>query len=584
MNKITRALSALMLSCVAMCAAAQETWVDFNETTFPDPNFRAQLENKNKPSGTTNSVTIQDGKIRVDKLTNIGSIANNVTDVTGIKNFFNLSSVDFSLAGQKGLKFIDVRGMKKLSSIKLTPYGYTGDGSFSGTGNKSVIIETVLLDETPITTVYLQRCGKLKHLSVAGCEKLTSVYAHNCDLMGLDVSTCPKITTIKVEENHNMSWIKFGEVNTGLKTLHMCGGKVNELVLPPTLTTRTFSGLNIDGNPISRLDLTPLAGKTISGFIFRNCALRILPLYKNKIYQSGTWADSKNTQKLNVGCVNSFQIHKPGELGTNESVSNVKGGTYDASTGMFTFNEGVTTATYTFTAYNNSYKQYTFNVTVTRELAPLQLYLEYTPEASAAGEEARAAASDNGAVRTAIPNVGENEYELSLDRLVGNFRIVQVNPDGSEVYLGANSAEVTHHYADRQTGYVRLFPGNEYALHRDQPTPSKSHIDKVAQTPQPSWEYTTHPDGRNGEVAAIPNAKLNIKYINGEPAGHLTVGGGTPTGIDELPVDGVAGEDTDAGKPVEYYNIQGMRVNGDCLTPGIYVRRQGSRVEKILVK
>ena len=36
--------------------------------------------------------------------------------------------------------------------------------------------------------------------------------------------------------------------------------------------------------------------------------------------------------------------------------------------------------------------------------------------------------------------------------------------------------------------------------------------------------------------------------------------------------------------PVEFYNLQGIRVNGDNLTPGIYVRRQGSAVSKILVK
>ena len=39
-----------------------------------------------------------------------------------------------------------------------------------------------------------------------------------------------------------------------------------------------------------------------------------------------------------------------------------------------------------------------------------------------------------------------------------------------------------------------------------------------------------------------------------------------------------------ANAPVEYYNLQGIRVNGDNLTPGIYIRRQGTEVTKVYVR
>ncbi len=42
--------------------------------------------------------------------------------------------------------------------------------------------------------------------------------------------------------------------------------------------------------------------------------------------------------------------------------------------------------------------------------------------------------------------------------------------------------------------------------------------------------------------------------------------------------------DIDADAPVEYYNLQGIRVNGDNLTPGIYIMRQGKKTSKILVR
>lgn len=40
----------------------------------------------------------------------------------------------------------------------------------------------------------------------------------------------------------------------------------------------------------------------------------------------------------------------------------------------------------------------------------------------------------------------------------------------------------------------------------------------------------------------------------------------------------------DENAPVEYYNIQGVKVNGDNLAPGFYIVRQGKKVSKIFVK
>lgn len=41
-------------------------------------------------------------------------------------------------------------------------------------------------------------------------------------------------------------------------------------------------------------------------------------------------------------------------------------------------------------------------------------------------------------------------------------------------------------------------------------------------------------------------------------------------------------EGDDANAPVEYYNLQGVKVSGDA--PGVYVRRQGKHVSKVIVK
>lgn len=47
-------------------------------------------------------------------------------------------------------------------------------------------------------------------------------------------------------------------------------------------------------------------------------------------------------------------------------------------------------------------------------------------------------------------------------------------------------------------------------------------------------------------------------------------------------ISNVAMDENDSNAPVEYFNIQGMRVNADA--PGIYLRRQGAKTQKIVIK
>lgn len=48
-------------------------------------------------------------------------------------------------------------------------------------------------------------------------------------------------------------------------------------------------------------------------------------------------------------------------------------------------------------------------------------------------------------------------------------------------------------------------------------------------------------------------------------------------------ISGIADVEINENAPVEFYNLQGVRVQGD-LTPGLYIRRQGNNATKVLVK
>ncbi len=50
-----------------------------------------------------------------------------------------------------------------------------------------------------------------------------------------------------------------------------------------------------------------------------------------------------------------------------------------------------------------------------------------------------------------------------------------------------------------------------------------------------------------------------------------------PTAIDEIGADVVEGE-------AEYFNLQGVKINPENATPGLYIRRQGGKVAKVVVK
>ncbi len=73
-------------------------------------------------------------------------------------------------------------------------------------------------------------------------------------------------------------------------------------------------------------------------------------------------------------------------------------------------------------------------------------------------------------------------------------------------------------------------------------------------------------------------------YVVEIPAGApkttvINFSNSSTSGIDDIQVDE---EDDNSGKPVEYFDLQGRRVSHPA--PGIYIRRQGTKAEKILIR
>lgn len=75
--------------------------------------------------------------------------------------------------------------------------------------------------------------------------------------------------------------------------------------------------------------------------------------------------------------------------------------------------------------------------------------------------------------------------------------------------------------------------------------------------------------------------KFNLNHESLELAAHATE---NKLIAKEKTGTGIAGVEADENAPVEYYNLNGVQVKADSMTPGVYVRRQGKNVTKVMVK
>lgn len=67
--------------------------------------------------------------------------------------------------------------------------------------------------------------------------------------------------------------------------------------------------------------------------------------------------------------------------------------------------------------------------------------------------------------------------------------------------------------------------------------------------------------------------------VNNQGIAHYSYNGRETTGVANLDANADL-----LDMETEYYTIHGIRVSGDNLAPGIYIRRQGTAVSKILIK
>lgn len=154
------------------------------------------------------------------------------------------------------------------------------------------------------------------------------------------------------------------------------------------------------------------------------------------------------------------------------------------------------------------------------------------------------------------------------------FPAMPVNPDRAEVatdlqkidldnYDDPKTVDLTSHFTDADDVdseiSLSIVPAND------------TQLEEIADVTLVGKQLTIKPK-------TFGDAPLRLRSVSrGHVAYHDIAIKIAKVGVDDVAVDA----DDSA---VEYFNLQGVRVDADNLTPGIYVRRQGNKAVKVIIK
>jgi hypothetical protein len=238
-----------------------------------------------------------------------------------------------------------------------------------------------------------------------------------------------------------------------------------------------------------------------------------------------------------------------------------------------------------------------------------QLIIEYADKTNSSGW-ANAGASSVEAAINAESAVSVNQYYLqnSVDGQVIKIKdvyLVDPTPAGEEVVL-FEGEQATDWYPGLTISKDKIIAAGANAT---------LTIDVTVNAGKDGWSYKLSTgwtgvvlpsfelvEGYSSEYNTVWTTATEVKYVvtaddiaalqaNGDSDFHITGGDAVINKVtiasaveDNNETTSVRSLSVDDNAPVEVYNLNGVRVNGDNLPAGLYIRRQGQSVSKILVK
>ena len=272
----------LILAVILLCTATTFARVDINEANFPCENFRNWVLWLWETKG-----YITDAEI--ENTTSLSAVGMNISDLTGIQFFTNLTFLDVS---RNQLTSLDVSSLTNLESLRVSINRLTSL-DISGLTN----IRVLVAGGNQLTSLDVSRLTNLETLSVAS-NQLTSFddvsgLTNNIrwldisvnQLTSLDVSRLTNLETLSVASNQltsldvsrltNLEWLNVGSNQltsldvsrlTNLESLHVYRTQLTSLDVSRLTNLKT---LYVYSNQLTSLDVSRLTNlKTL--YVYSN--------------------------------------------------------------------------------------------------------------------------------------------------------------------------------------------------------------------------------------------------------------------------------------------------------------------------
>lgn len=525
---------------------------------------------------------------RLTNLTNIGSYTSSIdrywTDYNGITNAFDgmkiystfavdhCSELTELVVGEHPWKMLSVNYCDKLQSVDLsglpdlvrfcavfhgsvtggTSYGSNGASDHYNCDHNYRTGTTGALDKVIIGEGH-------KHLRVFNCvsAQLTSSSVDwenmSSTLVLLNVSY-NKLTSFDVKPFTKVLYLDLGY------------NRIHHLDLPPN---KSLNSLSITDNCLTRMDQFKPDGKLVytslpsGGRINPFQYIRVGKAYRYRILDDATEAqyveleDDDASQKY-------FWAINGGHLGNPENDERIFGG---EPTGrkedpcFFYFDSPLTDGQYWYRnpyAKTDHFMHDWLKVTLCHSDE-----IDFDPDQTfyLSGEFNNWQPSDNHAF---VYNPATEQYELQLgdnEELRGSFRIWNhKDPSKVSLDLGGHSDESV------------IYPGKDSHIFF-QPV-----VDHMVDTDVTRHYSTFRPGEDNTTGGGYRRPLVEMRLLPGNSAGnYVRIVQGIPTGVGNIDND-------DADAPVELFDMNGLRIGNAAPAPGIYIRRQGRNVTKIVIR
>ncbi len=145
-----------------------------------------------------------------------------------------------------------------------------------------------------------------------------------------------------------------------------------------------------------------------------------------------------------------------------------------------------------------------------------------------------------------------------------------------------------YYYGAYEVVECRVYKDNEFKIYLDDNGYKITKIKFTQHGSSKDWEDMTVSEGgtwTNSSRTWEASTNKTINLVSFIPTGTCRFATLNVTYVDcNTGVAGIDKIDSDnSNSPVEYFNIQGLRIDGNQLTPGLYIRRQGTKTSKVIV-